>query len=144
MTDVCAEALDLIKRNEGCRLIAYRDVVGIWTIGYGHTPAHAGQRITQAEADALFKADIDKFADGVDALVSDDTGDNQFGAMVSLAYNIGLHAFKGSSVLRHHNRGEFQAAADAFRMWNKAGGQVVKGLARRREEERELYMKDGV
>ena len=110
--------LKLIKDSEGLRLKAYQDSVGVWTIGYGHTPSHEGDTITQEEADTLFAEDIAKFADGVDNLIADSAGetDNEFGAMVSLAYNVGLGNFKHSTVLREHNAGNYQAAADAFRM----------------------------
>lgn len=133
---------DLIKHNEGCRLEAYQDSVGVWTIGYGHTGPDVteGLSVTQDEAEALLRQDLEKFQDGVDAAIGADTSDNQYGAMVSLAFNIGLGNFCGSSVLRTHNAGDHQAAADAFLMWNKAGGRVLPGLDRRRHEERALYL----
>jgi lysozyme len=134
--------IDLIKRNEGCELTAYRDSVGVLTIGYGHTGPDVteGLRITQQQAEALLRQDLEKFQDGIDDVVTGDASDNQFGAMVSLAFNIGLGHFKTSSVLRDHNAGDHQAAADAFLLWNKAGGQVLPGLDRRRHEERRLYL----
>ena len=145
MSDPVNQAtIDLIKRNEGCKLTAYQDSVGVWTIGYGHTgdDVAEGSQITQDQAEALLRQDLDKFQDGVDdAIGGGDTADNQFGAMVSLAFNIGLGHFKTSSVLREHNAGNQQSAADAFLMWNKAGGQVLTGLDRRRHEERDLYLK---
>ncbi len=149
MRTVNAAGLDLIKRNEGLRLVAYQDVAGIWTIGYGHTPASPGQSIDQAEAERLLLNDLNFAA----AVVSDASGmvhttDNQFSAMLSLAFNIGIRGFRTSSVARHHQAGDFQAAADSFLLWNKAhvDGQlvVVPGLARRRSEERELYLLDAV
>lgn len=134
-------ALEIIKRNEGCELEAYRDVVGVLTIGYGHTGPDvvAGKRITQEQADALLAYDIRTFEDGVRA-ASAPCPENQIGAMVSLAYNIGLGAFRGSTVLRRHNSQDFRGAADAFLMWNKAGGRELTGLTRRRHEERALYL----
>ncbi len=145
MSDPVNQAtIELIKRNEGCVLHSYQDSVGVWTIGYGHTgpEVQPGQTITQAEAEQLLRGDLEKFQDGVDDALTDDadTSDNRFGAMVSLAFNIGLGAFAKSTVLREHNAGHHQAAADAFLMWNKAGGQVLKGLDRRRHEERALYL----
>lgn len=139
---VNAATIALIKRNEGCVLHAYQDVVGVWTIGYGHTPAEPGQRITQDQADALLASDLGKFEDGVDDALSDnaETSDNQFGAMVSLAYNIGLGAFRGSTVLRMHNAGNYTEAAHAFLLWDKAGGKVLAALLRRRHEEAALYL----
>ena len=143
MSDPVNEATtDLIKHNEGCRLEAYQDSVGVWTIGYGHTGSDVteGLSVTQDEAEALLRQDLEKFQDGVDATIGADTSDNQYGAMVSLAFNIGLGNFRGSSVLRNHNAGDHQAAADAFLLWNKAGGRVLPGLDRRRREERALYL----
>ena len=97
-------------------------------------------RSPQDQAEALLRQDLDKFQDGVDTAIGGDTSDNQFGAMVSLTFNIGLGHFQTSTVLREHNAGNYQAAADAFLMWNKAGGQVLAGLGRRRREERDLYL----
>lgn len=139
--------IDLIKRNEGCVLHAYPDPAtggDPWTIGYGHTGADVepGVTITQEQAEALLRKDLGKFEDGVDdALAATaETSDNQFGAMVSLAYNVGLGNFNRSSVLRYHNASRYMDAADAFLAWNKAAGRVLSGLTRRRQEERRLYL----
>ena len=133
-------ALEIIKRNEGCRLTAYRDVVGIPTIGYGHIEGvFMGMAITQEEADQLLREDVSKFERGVESKIETAT-ENQFSAMVSLSYNIGLGGFGRSTVLRKHNEEDYEAAADAFLMWNKSGGKVYKGLVRRRGEERDLYL----
>jgi lysozyme len=138
-------ALEIIKRNEGLRLDAYPDPAtggDPWTIGYGHTgdDVSPGLSIDQARADELLQQDLDKFVDGVNDRLTLDATPNQFGAMVSLSYNIGLGNFGKSSVLRLHNAGEYTDAADAFLLWNKAAGRVFAGLTRRREEERELYL----
>ncbi len=138
----------IIKAGEGLRLQAYLDPVGVWTVGWGHTPAKPGQKITEQMAKTLLQLDTAHAAAAVDG-ATHDTGatDNQFSAMVSLAFNIGVGAFRGSTVLRRHRAKEYQEAADAFLMWNKGhidGGLVIlPGLARRRAKERELYlMKD--
>lgn len=138
------EAVALIMRNEGCVLHTYTDSVGVLTCCYGHTgpDVEPGMTYTQAQAQALLEQDLAKFEDGVDSLLTtDDTSDNEYGAMVSLAYNVGLGNFGHSSVLRWHNAGNKTAAADSFRMWNRAGGQVLDGLTRRRAEESALYLK---
>ncbi len=145
MTDPVNDAtIELIKRNEGCVLHSYQDSVGVWTIGYGHTGDHVteGLHITQSQAEQILRQDLERFEDGVDAVLADDadTSDNEFGAMVSLAYNIGLGAFARSSVLRYHNAGQKDAAAQAFLMWDHAGGVALPGLRRRRKEERGLYL----
>jgi lysozyme len=135
--------MQLIERDEGDKLTAYQDVRGIWTIGYGHTGPDVtpGLVITETAARALLETDLHKFEDGVrPAVGSAATSQNEFSAMVSLSYNIGLGGFRGSSVLRFHLAGQFDRAADAFLLWDKAGGQVYPGLVRRRHQERELYL----
>lgn len=139
-------AIDLLKRLEGCELRAYQDVVGIWTIGYGTTAAagmgitpHAGMTITQAQADALLERTVDDFAASVARLITAPVTQNEFGACVLLAYNIGVNAFQHSTVLRELNKGNKAAAGNAFHMWNKAGGRVVNGLINRRELEHQLF-----
>jgi lysozyme len=145
MTDVCQAAKNLIKADEGLVLHAYADPAtggDPWTIGYGHTGPGVREMgiITMDQANALFEADITKFADDVDALLEGDVTENQFGAMVSLAYNIGLGNFEKSSVLRFHNAGDYVTAANRFLLWNMAAGRVMAGLTRRRAEERTLYL----
>lgn len=133
----------LIQEFEGCWLRAYRCPAGILTIGYGHTgpDVKAGQVISHSEADDLLRDDLRKFESGVSSYIGDTpTTQNQFDAMVCLAFNIGLGAFKKSSVLREHCKPDHAKAADAFLLWNKGGGRVLPGLVRRRNAERVLYM----
>lgn len=142
----------LIKEFEGLRLKAYRCSAGVWTIGWGHTSAAGapkvvpGMTITKAEAERIFDRDIERFAARVETLIKVDVTDNQFGACVSLAFNIGLGAFAKSSVLRFINAKRFDDAADAFMLWNKVtkgGRKVVEpGLTRRRAAEMELFKAD--
>lgn len=138
-----AAALELITRNEGLRLDAYLCPAGVWTIGYGDTGPDVcrGLTITKDEAERRFCDRLEReFEPGVLRAIGDaPTTDNQFGAMVSLAYNIGVGGFAKSSVARFHKAGNHEAAANAFRLWNKAGGRVMGGLTRRRHEEAELY-----
>lgn len=139
--------LNLIKQYEGCKLTAYQDIVGIWTIGYGTTAAAGlgiepakGMTITQERAEDLLRQGVEKFADTVDAMITAKVNANEFGACVSLAYNIGPNAFAKSTVLRELNAGHKDKAAAAFRMWNKAGGEVIQGLVNRREAEIKLFL----
>jgi len=139
--------IDLVKDFEGCKLTAYRDPIGVWTIGYGTTARAglgiiptAGMTITQAEADQLLADGLNKFADQIRPMINAGLNDNQFGASVSLAYNIGVHAYSTSSALKHINAGDYDKAANAILLWNKAGGKVLKGLVRRREAERKLFL----
>lgn len=135
----------LVAEFEGCRLDAYICPAGVPTIGYGRTEGvKMGDTITQEEADRFLQADLNSFAAQVEPLVPSTTTDNEFAAMTSLAFNIGVGGFRGSSVLRLHNVGQRLAAANAFLLWNKAkvGGQLqpLAGLTRRREAEKALYL----
>jgi lysozyme len=135
------DAVVEIAKSEGCRLTAYRDVVGVPTIGWGETRGvKMGDTWTQEQADRRFCDALIEFADGVRNLLTREPSANELGAMVSLAYNIGLGGFERSTVRRMHNAGDFQAAARAFALWNKAGGQVLPGLTARRAREAALYL----
>jgi lysozyme len=129
---------NLIKGFEGLSLTAYKDADG-YSIGYGHFGAVPGETITRARADELFDQDVRKFETAVSYTTPSAT-QAQFDAMVSLAYNIGTGGFASSTVARLHNMGDFQGAADAFRMWNKSQGAVHQGLVARREKERSFYL----
>lgn len=145
---VNAEGYALIKRFEGCRLKAYKCPANVWTIGYGNTFYEDGMKvkegdvITQERAELLAKFVIDQFAITIAPFIKTQLNDNQFSACVSLAYNIGQGNFKKSSVFKKLNVNPNDATiADSFRLWNKAGGQVLKGLVNRREAEIQLYFK---
>jgi len=131
---------DLIKLFEGCRLKAYDDGVGVWTIGYGHTVGvKPGDEITQEQADEWFSEESEQFSNKVQVLVLVEVNQNQFDALVSLAYNIGVGALSRSTLLRKLNAGDYQGAAEQFDVWNRGGGKVMIGLVRRREQERKLF-----
>jgi len=137
-----AAGIALIKQFEGCRLTPYADLAGVLTVGWGHTgdDVKAGVPWSQKKADAVFINDVAQRVPAVLAACKVEPNENQLAAMVSLAYNIGLGAFKKSTVLRLHNAGNFVGAANAFTMWNKAGGVVRAGLTRRRAAEMALYL----
>ena len=139
--------LDLIKEWEGCKLTAYQDIVGVWTIGYGTTAAAGlgitpakGMTITQERAEELLRQGVEEFAVKVDALITSPVNQNERGAIISLAYNVGTGALSKSTVLRELNAGNKDKAAAAFKMWNKAGGKVVQGLVNRRNAEITLFL----
>lgn len=134
------EGLALLKRFEGCKLTAYQDGGGVWTIGYGSTDGvREGQTISQSEADEKLETDVEDH-DITDLLEGAETSQNQFDAMTSLAFNIGIDAFAGSSVLKRHKEGNYPRAADCFLLWKYDNGVVVPGLLKRRNAERELYL----
>lgn len=139
--------IDLVKEFEGLRLDAYKDSVGVWTIGYGTTamagvgikPA-AGMKITQPEAEMYLRRGIEKFSNQIRPAITAPINENEFGAFLSLAYNIGPGAFAKSTALRRFNAGDKAGAAEAILLFNKAGGRVLKGLSRRREAEKRLFL----
>lgn len=140
--------IDLIKEFEGFRAKAYLDPVGILTIGYGTTAAAGvgikpalGMTITEAQAVGYLMAAVDKFAAQIAPKITKPINENEFGAFVSLAYNIGPGAFGKSSALRKFNAGDKQGAANSILLWNKAGSKVLPGLVRRREAERALFLR---
>lgn len=131
-----------IKNYEKCRLRAFLPTPNdVPTIGWGRTKGvKLGMTQTQAEADADFDADIAERAAFInDKLDGCATTQDQFDAMLSLAYNIGLDAFAGSTVLRKHKAGDYAGAADAFGMWVKQAGKTLAGLVTRRAAEARIY-----
>lgn len=132
----------LIKQFEGFRADVYQDVVGVWTIGYGFTAGvQPGQHMTPAQADARLGSELLRYEDAVARACVIPPNQNQFDALVCFAWNVGTGGMAGSSVIKAHNRGDFQSAARAFGLWNKAGGKVWPGLTRRRAAESALYLK---
>lgn len=138
----------IIARFEGLRLKAYQDTAGVWTIGYGTTKnpdtgqkIKEGDTITKAIALDWLKKDTAAFKAGVQKLIKVPVNDNQLAALTSLAYNIGLTAFSRSTLLRYLNSNvaKEQVAAQFLR-WNRAGGQIVRGLTIRRKLESDLFL----
>jgi lysozyme len=139
--------LQLIKEFEGFRPSVYVDQTGHYTIGYGScfyqdgTPVQNGDPdIDEPTASQLLNDKLNnEFCPGVDALITVNITDNQFGACTSLAYNIGLGNFKQSTVLRCINAKNWDDASRAFLLWNKTNDAVNPGLVRRRQAESELF-----
>lgn len=140
------KGIALIKQFEGCKLTAYQDSVGVWTIGYGWTqpvdgkPIRAGMTIKQETAERLLKAGLVSYESDVSRLVKVGLTQEQFDALVSFTYNLGARSLSTSTLLRKLNAGDYAGAADEFMRWNKAGGKVLTGLTRRREAERALFL----
>jgi lysozyme len=137
--------IELIKRFEGLELESYQDIAGVWTIGYGHTEtAGPNQKISASEAEQLLRRDLKPREKAVNDLVSVGLNQNEFDALVSFVYNVGINAFKGSTARKRLNRGDRLGAADALTWWNKAtvNGVLreVTGLTRRRASERALFL----
>ncbi|MCM6990319.1 lysozyme [Enterobacter hormaechei] len=140
------KGIALIKQFEGCKLTAYQDSVGIWTIGYGWTqpvdgkPIRAGMTIKQETAERLLKTGLVSYESDVSRLVKVGVTQGQFDSLVSFTYNLGARSLSTSTLLRKLNAGDYAGAADEFLRWNKAGGKVLNGLTRRREAERALFL----
>ena len=140
------KAVEIIKQFEGLRLESYLDSVHVPTIGWGTThyedgsPVHMGQHISAERAEELLAHDMHKFEEGIKRHVAIDLNDNQDAALISFCYNLGLGAFYHSTLLKKINHHSVKEAADEFPKWCHAGGHVLKGLVRRRELERKLYL----
>ena len=134
-------ALPLVARWEGCRLSAYLCPAGVWTVGYGATgpDVRPGVKWTQAQAEKRLRDDLRRFGARVDALVRVGVSAGQMAALASLAYNIGIEAFRKSTLLRKLNAGDYAGAGKEFGRWTRGGGRVLPGLVKRRADERRLF-----
>lgn len=136
------DGLHLTEQFEGCKLIAYQDQKGVWTIGYGHTKGvYQGMRCTQQQAEAWLLADVEEAERTVNRLVQFPLTQKQFDALVDLVFNVGTGNFAGSTLLRLLNIGAYDRAANEFEKWNRSGGIVREGLTRRRFAEKNLFLK---
>jgi lysozyme len=133
--------LTITKQSEGCRLTAYQDSAGVWTIGWGHTgpEVHEGLVWTQAQADAQLLKDMALAEANVRAVVQIPLTKDEFIALCDLAFNIGTGNLDGSTLLRLLNAGDIDGAIAQFSVWNEAGGRVLAGLVKRRAAEAALF-----
>ncbi|HEY4326154.1 MAG TPA: lysozyme [Mucilaginibacter sp.] len=153
MMQLSSTGLTIIKNFEGLRLEAYRDVAGVWTIGYGSIRYHDGKRIkpgdklaSEAQADALFRNTLGQYESAVNEQVKVSITQNQFDALVSFSYNEGTGALKESTLLVKLNEKNYAEAAAHFLAWDKitdphTGKKVVcDTLVQRRREESRLFL----
>lgn len=139
--EISGIGLNLVKHFEGLYLKAYLCPANVWTIGYGHTKnVKPGDVINEKKAEELLRQDMDRFETGVTRLVKVPLKQRQFDALVSFSFNVGLGALRRSTLLSKLNKGNYKAAADEFKRWNKGGGKVLRGLVRRRKAERDLFL----
>ena len=141
---ISANGLAIIKHFESLELKAYPDPGtggAPWTIGYGHTGADVRPETvwTGKQADLALAADVAKFEKGVNAICNILLNQNQFDALVSFAYNVGLGNLQTSTLMKLVNTRDFEGAAAQFLRWTRAGGNVLKGLVRRRTAESLLF-----
>jgi lysozyme len=156
---VSKAAIDMIKHHEGVRTKPYRCPALLWTVGVGHVidPTHATVKyeerrnlpipagwdrvLTMDEVDRILSQDLGRFERGVVRLCPAAVGrQGVFDALVSFAFNVGLGNLQRSSLRMKTNRGEFEEAAEEFMKWTKAGGRVLPGLVKRRQDEQRLYL----
>lgn len=148
-----SKGMDLLAQFEGFSSKPYQDSVGVWTIGYGNTYYISGKRVTandphltRSQAHDLKKAIVNRdFTPSVNlalapAIKKGWVNQAMFDACISLAYNIGVKGFANSSIAKKLNAGDKQGAANAFLLYNKAGGKVLQGLVNRRNAERKLFL----
>ncbi len=130
----------LLKHFEGCETTAYQDSVGVWTIGYGHTKGvHKGMTITTSEADSMLLEELKEYESYVENMVTVELTQEQFDALTVWVYNLGPTNFKNSTLLKKLNSGDYSAVPTEIKRWNKAGGQVLQGLVKRREAEAAMF-----
>jgi len=156
---VSAAAINMIKHHEGVRTRPYRCPALLWTVGVGHVidPSHIAVKheerrslpipegwdrvLTMGEVDAILAQDLGRFERGVARLCPAAVGrQGVFDALVSFAFNVGLGNLQRSGLRMKTNRGDFDEAADEFLKWTKAGGRVLPGLVKRRNDERAMYL----
>lgn len=143
------EGIRLIKSFEGYhralpdgRCVAYRCPAGVWTLGWGCTEGiREGMVWTESDAEEALRRELSQFEAGVNRLVTADINQNQYDALVSFAYNVGLGGLQRSTVLKRVNSRDFSKVPAALAMWNKGGGKVLPGLVARRQREGALFMK---
>jgi lysozyme len=140
------EGINILHEFEALRLEAYLCPAGVPTIGWGNTYYENGAKvklgdvITKKRADELFANIVDYFSREVLKSLKVKLNDYQFSALVSFAYNVGIRAFRNSTLLRLVNANPNDAGiAHQFKRWNKSRGRVLRGLTRRRKAEIELY-----
>ena len=134
------EGIALIKQWEGLRLETYRCKAGVLTIGYGHTASVIpGMHITEIEAERLLMRDLAVFEAEVSRAVDVEITDNQFAALVSWTYNVGVSAMRKSTLIRKLNQGDYSSVPGELARWNRIKGLVSSGLSNRRAAEAGLW-----
>lgn len=152
------KALKMISHHEGVRLKPYQCPAKLWTVGVGHVidPNHCklkiedriclvcppdwNKKFTIEEVNAILAKDLERFEIGVRKFCPNGLNQSRLDALVSFSFNVGLGTLQRSTLRQKHNRGDFKGAADEFLKYTKAGGKVLKGLVKRREDERNLYL----
>ena len=138
--NISKEGLSLIKKFEGCELEAYLCPAGVWTIGYGHTKdVKEGDKINKEEADYLLQEEMIEYESYINDFVEVPLNQNQFDSLCSWVYNLGPTNLKNSTMLRVLNEEKYADVPQVIKRWNKAGGEVLDGLIKRREAEAKMF-----
>ena len=138
---ISSDGLEFIKQAEGCKLHAYQDSVGVWTIGVGHTKGVVeGQIITQGMSDAFLEDDLQDVYPCIEAHVHVPLSQGQFDSVCSWIFNLGCGAFKGSTFLNKINKQEWSEAAAQILRWDHAGDKKLAGLTKRRQGESKMFL----
>ena len=138
--NISEEGLALLKKFEGCELKAYQDSVGVWTIGYGHTKdVKEGDQINKDEAEHLLAEEMPEYEGYINDYVKVPLNQCQFDALVCWVYNLGPTNLRNSTLLTVLNQERYNDVPKEIKRWNKAGGEVLQGLVRRREAEALLF-----
>lgn len=151
-------AVEMIKHHEGVRYKPYRDVVHLWTVGCGHLMYMSqykldmqgrkeyklhkkdNRKFSEEEVNGLLRNDLARFERGVKRLCPVPLTNNQYSALVSFSFNVGLGNLQRSTLRQKVLRQEHELASKEFNKWIRAGGKVWRGLVRRRKEESDLYL----
>ena len=140
MMQISKTGIELLKHFEGCELKAYQDSVGVWTIGYGHTKGiYEGLEITQSEAEKMLVDELPEYEGYITDKVVPMLQQHEFDALVCWVYNLGPTNLSSSTMLKKLNAGEFKEVPFQMKRWDKAGGQPLLGLTRRRNAEALLF-----
>ena len=140
MMQLSKTGIELLKHFEGCELKAYQDSVGVWTIGYGHTKGiYEGLELTQSEAEKMLVDELPEYEGYISDKVVPMLQQHEFDALVCWVYNLGPTNLSSSTMLKKLNAGEFKEVPFQMKRWDKAGGQPLLGLTRRRNAEALLF-----
>ena len=144
---VSDKCINMIKHHEGFVRKPYQDPIGLWTVGVGHLigdgkklPKEWNKEFTDEEVDNILCEDLERFEIGIQRLTKVPLTQSQFDALVSSSFNVGLGNFQSSTLRSKLNRGDYEGASNEFPKWRKAGGKILKGLVRRRADERNLFL----
>ena len=146
---VSKKCLDMLSHHEGVRVKPYKCPAGLWTIGVGHLigdgkslPPEWNRTFTLKDVYELLATDVAKFERGVERLLPNvKLSQNEFDALVSFSFNLGLGTFQRSTIRQALLRGDKVAAIESLLKYNKAGGKILKGLDTRRKDEAALFNK---